>query len=189
MNTIFAINFRREAFKREQARTRRRAAVLGLWVLYFGVFGILLGLYGLNTWALGQRVRIVERQVERLRQRPAGETWRPGQAESNAIAQHLRDPRQWRDRLARLPQVLPANARVRSLEFNPDNVSGNTDVKLVITGELRAGAGQDRVQQVMGFVNQLSRDSVFAAGYRNIRLVSTRALSEGDGAEFVVECR
>ena len=78
---------------------------------------------------------------------------------------------------------------MRSLEFNPDNVSGNADVKLVITGELRAGAGQDRVQQVMGFVNQLSRDSVFAAGYRNIRLVSTRALSEGDGAEFVVECR
>ena len=25
MNTIFAINFRREAFKREQAKTRRRA--------------------------------------------------------------------------------------------------------------------------------------------------------------------
>ncbi len=189
MNTVFAINFRREAFQREQARARRRAAVLGLWVLYFGALGVVLGLYGLNTSALGQRVRIVERQIERLRQRPAGEAWRPGQAEASAIEQHLRDPRLWCDRLARLPLVLPANARVLSLELNPDNVSGNADVKLVITGELRAGAGQDRVQQVMGFVNRLSRDSVFAAGYRNVRLVSTRALAEGSGAEFVVECR
>jgi hypothetical protein len=189
MNTVFAINFRREAFKREQAKTRRRAVVLGLWVLYFGGLGVVLGLYGLNVSALSQRVAIVEHQIQRLRQRPSGETWRPGQEEANAIARHLREPRQWRDRLARLPFVLPANARLRSVELNPDNVSGNTDVKLVITGELRAGAGQDRVQQVMGFVNQLSRDSVFAAGYHNIRLVSTRALSEGEGAEFVVECR
>jgi hypothetical protein len=189
MNTVFAINFRREAFQREQAKTRRRAMVLGLWVLYFGALGIVVGLYALNTSTLGQRVAIVERQVERLRKRPAGETWRPGQAEALAITQHLRDPRQWRDRLTRLPQVLPPNALLRSLEFNPDNVSGNADVKLVITGELRAGAGQDRVQLVMGFVNQLSRDTVFASGYRNVRLVSTRALSEGNGAEFVVECR
>jgi hypothetical protein len=189
MNTVFAINFRREAFQREQAKTRRRAIMLGLWVLYFGAFGMVLGLYGLNTAALGQRVRIVERQVARLRQRPAGGTWRPGVTEASAIAQHLRDPRLWRNRLARLPQVLPANARLTSLELNPDNISGAAEVKLVVTGELRGGAGQDRVQEVMGFVNRLSRDSVFAAGYRNIRLVSTRALAAGDGAEFVVECR
>lgn len=189
MNTVFAINFRREAFQREQAKTRRRAMVLGLWVLYFGALGIALGLYGLNASALGQRVRIVERQVERLRQRPSGETWRPGQAESNAIAQHLRDPRNWRDRLARLPQVLPANARLRSLEFNPENVSGNSDVKLVITAELRGGSGEVRVQQVTSFVNLLSRDSVFAAGFANVVHVSTHALAEGDGHAFVVECR
>ena len=42
MNTIFSINFRREAFQRERARTRRRAVNLGLWVLYFGVLGVML---------------------------------------------------------------------------------------------------------------------------------------------------
>jgi hypothetical protein len=189
MTPVFAINFRREAFRREQAKTRRRAITLGLWVLYFGAMGVMLGLYGLNASALSQRVNLVERQIERLRQRPAGEAWRPGQEEARAIEQHLLAPRQWRDRLAHLPLVLPPNALVRALELNPENVSGNANVKLVISGELRAGAGQDRVQQVMGFVNRLSRDSVFAAGYHNVRLVSTRALAEGEGAEFVVECR
>ena len=189
MSPVFTINFRREAYQRELARTRKRTIVLGLWVLYFGAMGVVLGLYGLNMAVLGQRVHGLERQVERLRHRPAGDAWRPDRAEASTLQQHLRDPRQWRDRLARLAQVLPANSRLRALEFNPDNVSGNADVKLVITGEMRSAPGQDRVQQVMTFAGLLARDSVFAAGYRNIRLVSTRALGEGEGAEFVVECR
>jgi hypothetical protein len=78
--------------------------------------------------------------------------------------------------------------RTIALQYNPENISGSGDTKLVITGELRAG-GQDRMQAVMEFVNTLSRDSVFSAGYQNIRLVTTRATATGDGAEFVIECR
>ena len=54
---------------------------------------------------------------------------------------------------------------------------------------MRSAAGDDRIQQVMSFVNTLSRDSVFSAGYQRIRLVTTRAASGSDGAEFVIECR
>jgi hypothetical protein len=189
VSTVFAINFRREAWKREQARTRRRTIVLGLWVLYFGALGVVLGLYGLNLAVLGQRVAAVEKRVERLRHRPTGEAWRPNRAEADLIERRLRNPRLWRDRLARIATILPANSRIREIEFNPDNVSGLADVRLVITGEMKSGAGQEKMQQAMSFVNQLARDSVFAPGWRSVRLVSTRALPEGEGAEFTVECR
>jgi DNA-binding IscR family transcriptional regulator len=86
--------------------------------------------------------------------------WRPGEAERREIVRHLRDTRVWQARLARLPLILPPEARLRSLQFNPENVSGTPDVQLVIAGEMRGGAGQGRVQQVMTFVNSLSRDSV-----------------------------
>ncbi len=189
MSTVFSINFRREAYLREQQKTRRRAFSLGLWVLYFGALAVVLGLYGLNFASLARRVRVVERQVQRLREHPAGDAWRPGRTEATEIERHLEDLRTWRDRLARLPQVLPPNARVRQLLFNPENVSGSSDVRLVIAGELRGGVGQDRVPQVMNIVNSLSRDSVFHASYPNIRLVSTRASSDGTAAEFTIECR
>ena len=189
MNTLFAINFRREAFQRELARTRRRAVQLGLWVFYFGALGVVLGLYGLNAVSLARRVALVQRQVEHLRNRPVGgNSWRPGVTEIDEVVRHLRDTPTWRDRLARLPRILPANARLHSLAFNTDNASGTADIPLVITGEMR-GTGQGHVQQVMTFVSALSRDSVFAAGYRNIRLVTTRTAPQGDGAEFVIECR
>lgn len=190
MSPLYTINFRREAYQRELARARVRAARLGLWVLYFGAIGVVLGLYGLNCASLEQRTRMIERQVARLRQQPAGGAeWHPGQAEADFVTRRLQSPRRWRERLVRLPQVLPGNARLTSLQYNPDNVAGAGEPKLVIGGVMRSGSGQDRMQQVMSFVNTLSRDSVFAAGYNNIRLVTTRAASTGDGAEFVIECR
>lgn len=188
MSNVFAINFRREAYRREQAKTRRRAARLGLWVLYFGALGVVLGLYGLNLVSLSARLRLVERQIALLEQRPAGGQWRPGTAVTGQLDRYVRDPRQWRDRLARLPQVLPDNAQLKALEFNPDNVSGATDVKLVITGEMHGGTGGTRVDEVIAFVTRLARDSVFTAGYRNVRSLGTRAASDG-GTEFTVECR
>jgi hypothetical protein len=45
------------------------------------------------------------------------------------------------------------------------------------------------MSQVMSLVGTLSRDSVFSAGYHNVRLVTTRTSNDGDGAEFVLECR
>ncbi len=189
MNTPFAINFRREAFQREVAKTRRRTMQLGLWVFYFGALGVVLGLYGLNAAALSHRLARVEKQLEHLRSRPAGNDWRLDVAEAAVVDRHLMDTRRWRARLERLPRILPPNAHLRALQFNPENASGSADVKLVLTGEIRGGGGQGRVQAVMAFVGALSRDSVFAADYRNIRLLTTRTNSAGDGAEFVVECR
>lgn len=189
MNATFTINFRREVFQRERAKARRRAARLGLWLGYFGVLGIVLGLYTLNAVSLARRTGTLERQVARLRQQPSGSEWRPGQPEADLVARALRDSGRWRDRLARLAQLVPANARLTDIQFNPENASGAAAPKLVLTGELRPSAGGDRMQQVLAFVGTLSRDSLFSAGYSNVRLVTTRASASGDGAEFVVECR
>ncbi|MCC6348250.1 MAG: hypothetical protein IT347_01495 [Candidatus Eisenbacteria bacterium] len=189
MSTIFTINFRREAFLRERARARRRAVRMGIWLAYFGVLAIVLGLYALNLASLSQRAARIERQVERLRRQPSGADWRPGQPEADLVSRSLGDAGRWRDRLNRLAHLLPANARVTNVAFNPDNLSGADRAKLMITGELRPSTGGDRMQQVLAFVGVLSRDSLFSAGYANVRLVTTRAAASGQGAEFVIECR
>lgn len=189
MNTVFTINFRREAFKRERAKTRRRALALGLWVTYFGAMGIVLGLYGLNLASISKRIGLVERQTEHFQHVTTSGDWRPSRSDAAEVDRHLRNPRIWRDRLARLPKLLPPNARLSSLQFNPDNASGTSDLRLVIAGVMRGSAGGDRIQGVMSFVNTLSHDSTFSAGYQHIRLVTTRAASGSDGAEFVIECR
>lgn len=189
MNPTFAINFRREVFQRERAKARRRAARLGLWLAYFGALGVVLGLYALNAVSLARRTGALERQVEHLRRQPSGSEWRPGQAEADLVARSLRDTGRWRDRLARLAEMVPANARITDVQFNPENASGAAAPKLVLTGELRPSGGGDRMQQVLAFVGTLSRDSLFSAGYSNVRLVTTRASAAGEGAEFVIECR
>lgn len=188
MTPTFTINFRREVFLRERARARRRAVKLGLWLGYFGALAIVLGLYALNTASLARRTTQVERQVERLRSQPSGGDWRPGQAEAELVARTLGDAGRWRDRLDRLAALMPPNARLTDVDYNPDGASGSARSKLLLTGELRQGGG-DRMQQVLSFVATLSRDSLFAAGYPNVRLVTTRASASGEGAEFVIECR
>lgn len=188
MTTIFSINFRREVFQRERAKAQRRAVRLGLWLTYFGALAVVLGLYALNTVSLARRTRMLERQVESLRAQSAGGEWRPGAAEADLVTRSLRDPARWRDRLARLATLVPPNARLTDVQFNPENSSG-TAAKLVLTGELRPTGGGDRMQQVLALVSTLSRDSTFAAGWSNVRLVTTRAAASGEGAEFVIECR
>ena len=188
MNTIFAINFRREAYQQEIARARQRVVQLGLWFAYFGAVAIVLGLYGLNCASLQHRTASLEREAARLKSAGGTAAWHPGPAEANVVDLHIRNPMQWHQRLARLPELLPANARITSLQFNPDNASNAGEQKLVVTGDLRSIAGQDRMQQVLAFVNTLSRDSLFSVGYSNVRLVTTRAAASGDGAEFVIEC-
>lgn len=189
MSPTFTINFRREAYLRERAKARRRAVKLGLWLAYFGALGVVLGLFALNTASLARRTALLERQVERLRSQPAAGEWRPGPDEAGVVSRTLVDAGRWRDRLARLAQLLPANSRLTDVQFNPDNSSGAAAAKLVLTGELRPTGGGDRMQQVLSFVGTLSRDSLFSAGYSNVRLVTTRAASSGEGAEFVIECR
>ena len=192
MNPLFSINFRREAYQRERARARRRVVMLGVWVAYFGLTGVIMGLYGLNCISLGRRVSLLERQAERMRrQQGAVADWTVHDRELAQIEQYVQNPRRWRDRLVRLSALLPPNVKLSSLAVNPRNLSQPSEQdKLVITGVVRPAAGQDRMQSVMHIVTTLHDDPVFAAGYQNIKLASTR-VSEGSdgGAEFVIECR
>ena len=192
MSPLFAINFRREAYLKEVARTRRRVIALGVWVSYFGAIGLMLGLYGLNCAALNRRVAILERQTERVRgAQGATLQWNVRPGELGQIESYVMNSRQWRDRLAHLSIILPPNARLKTLALNPQNLGNAADQNLlVISGELRATPGQDRMQGVMKIVSAVHDDSVFAASYRNIKLASTRVEESTDGtAEFVIECR
>ncbi len=192
MSTLFTINFHREAYQRELARARRRVILLGVWVAYFGVIGVVMGLYGLNCMALNRRVALLERQSKRLdQQQGAATNWTVRPGEVTAIEGYVQNPRLWRNRLVQLSTLLPPTVKVTSLAVNPQNLNAPAEQnKLVITGIVRPAAGQDRMQSVMRVVATLHDDSLFAAGYRNIKLASTRVLEGSDGgAEFVIECR
>lgn len=192
MSTLFTINFRREAYLKEVARTRRRVLVLGVWVAYFGVLGLLVGLYGLNCASLSRHLWQIERQTARVRQvRGASAEWNVHEAELALVERYVLNPRQWHDRLARLAVLLPPNVRLTSIAVNPQNLSGPAEEnKLVISGLLRASAGNDRMQGVMKIVSDLHDDSLFAHSYRNVKLASTKVAPGSSGAaEFVIECR
>ena len=192
MSAIFSINFRREAYLREVARARRRVFAIGAWVAYFGVFAVVLGLYGLNCMALAKRAGLVERQTARMKSaQDTGAGWTFSQAELTQMESFVQNTRQWRDRLSRLAELLPPDARLTSLETNPGNVStGPTRNRLVITGYLKPDRDQDRMQGVMAIVQTLHSDSLFSKSYRNIKLASTRIVEGSEQtAEFEIECQ
>ena len=191
MSTLFTINFRREAYQREVARARRRLLMLGASLAYFGVLAVVLGLYGLNCASVARRGAQIERQVARMRaMQNDRRDWTVGTAELRMVETFHANPRQWRDRLVRLATVLPPNAVITSVAVNPDNLpSAEEQNKLVITGQLKVPAGQDRMRGVVQLVGVLHADTLFASGYRNIRLASSRATEGGAVAEFVIECR
>lgn len=174
------------------ARARRRVLALGVWVAYFGVLAILIGLYGLNAAALSRQLKEIQRQTARARQiQGAAGNWKVSDVELAQIERFVQNPRQWHDRLSRLAAVLPSNVRLNSMAVNPQNVSGSADEsKLVITGELKPAPGQDRMQGVMKIVSTIHGDSLLKLSYKNVKLASTRVAEGGDGAaEFVIECR
>jgi Tfp pilus assembly protein PilN len=192
MSTLFTINFRRDAYRQEVERTRRRVIMLGVWVTYFGALAVVLGLYGLNCIALTGRVKQIEHQAAQLRAvQNTRQDWNVGQAELVAVERFRGSPRWWRDKLARLADLLPPNAAITSIAVNPDNLFGPTDInKLVISGAIKVAAGEDRMRGVVKLVNSLHSDSTFSAGYQNIQLTSSRATEAGGpAAEFVIECR
>jgi hypothetical protein len=192
MTTAFTINFRREAYRLELARTRRRTVAVGTWVAYFGVLAIVLGLYGLNCASLVQRAHQLQAQTARMRtSRDPSRDWKPGAAELAQVERALANPRRWQTRLTRLAAVLPANAMLTSVTVNPENLSAAGDQeRLVVAGMLRAVPGQDRMQGIMALVAALHADSVFAAEYRTIRLVESRVGGGADApGEFRIECR
>jgi hypothetical protein len=192
MNPVFTVNFRREAYRLELARTRQRTVTVGIWVAYFGVLAVVLGLYGLNCASLANRTHLLETQNARAQNRPDPTTaWQPGPAELAQVEHALANPRHWQIRLARLAALLPVDAMLTSVSANPDNQSGPADQeRLFIVGMLRPTPGQDRMQGIMALVAALHADSAFAAQYRTIRLVESRIGGGADApAEFRIECR
>ena len=192
MTIVFTVNFRREAYRQELARTRQRMVAVGIWVAYFGVLTVALGLYGLNCTSLTRRAHLLETQSARVQAShdPAA-TWKPGPTEIAQVERALANPRDWQVRLARLAAVLPGDAMLTSVTVNPDNLSGAADEeRLLLAGVLRPTPGRDRMQGIMSLVAALHSDSLFSAQYRTIRLVESRIGGGADApAEFRIECR
>jgi Tfp pilus assembly protein PilN len=189
VNTLFQVNFRREAFRRERAEARRRAAGLGVWLTYFGVLAVVLGLYGLNWSELGSRTQQLERQIAAQRElSAAGADWTPPPADAGLAEAWVSDVTRWRDLLARLPQLLPEGVRLTSVRFNPDGIGGG-ERKLLLSGVLRVDGRLDRMTGVTDLVATVARDSLFAAHFKSVRLVSTRSRDDLPDAQFELECR
>jgi hypothetical protein len=191
MSALFTINFRRETYLKEVARARRRVIALGVWVAYFGVLILVVGLYGLNCVSLVRDARQLERHASRFAQNDRRDDWKVSPAALSEVEYAVTNPIRWRNRLQRLSQLIPPGAKLTSLAANPDNMSGSAEAnRLVISGEYRIAAGQDRMHGVVEMVGALRGDSLFSAGYQTIRLVTTK-ISESSGtvAEFTIECR
>lgn len=192
MSALFNINFRRESYLREVARARRRVIALGVWVAYFGVIAVVLGLYGLNCASLSRRVAQIERQAARARIH-AGQRddWKLPREDLVLVERYVTNAPRWRVRLERLASLVPANARLTSIAVNPDNLTGPlNENKLVISGRLRISADQDRMRGVVQLVSALRGDSAFAAQYGTIRLANTHILEDSEPmTEFVIECQ
>jgi hypothetical protein len=189
VSAYFTINFRREAYQREVARTRRRLFTLGAWVAYFGALGMVLGLYGLNYASLAHRTRLMEREVSRLRALGAQRAWQVPPEQLAVVQQFKANPQAWRDRLSRLGTLLPSGVILTSIAVNPDDLPADRN-KLVLGGEYRATAGTDRMRPVVQLVTTLRADSVFSRDYTNIRLASSQTLdAPSNVTAFVIECR
>jgi hypothetical protein len=189
---LFHVNFRREVYQRERERVHRRVVALGLWVAYFGVLALVLGLYGLNCSVLHRRERLADTRLARMRaSHMLPERLSLGAAELALVEHAVRNPRIWHERMARLAALLPPDAALQSVTVNPDNLSSEADQnRMVIEGTMRSPAGQDRMPGVMQLVAALHADSAFAAGYQSIKLVkSNMAMGEPPTTNFTIECR
>jgi Tfp pilus assembly protein PilN len=164
---------------------------LGVWVAYFGIVTVTMGLYGLNCMSLSRRVALLERQTARLESsQTTREQWQIPSAEITRIENYVGNPRRWHDRLVRLAALLPSDARLTTIATNPGNQGGpRSEERLVVTGQMRVPRNQDRMASVMAFATHLREDSLFAAHYPNVRVTSTRIVEGGALTEFVIECQ
>lgn len=188
----FTINFRREVFLRERARSRARLLALGGWMFYFGLLGLVVGLYGLNLAALSGRAGQIERQALRLEGLHGGpQEWAVDQAQLAMVESFRISPRRCRDKLARLSVLLPPNVAITGISLNPQSAAAGPDRnKLVIAGQLRQIPGQDQMRGVVQIVSALQRDAVFGAGFQTVKLTQSRVIGESPvTTEFVIECR
>ena len=189
MTPHFTINFRREIYRQQLARARRRALNVGVWMAYFGVLAVVVGLYDLNCASLAQRTRLLEAQNRRMSAAGHVDAWKPAGAELIRVEQALANPQRWSARLARLAAVLPPDVALTSVAANPGDLGSASDQEqLVLSGTLRSQPGQNGMQGIMALVSTLRADSVFAAQYRSIRLVESHLGPTGAPAEFRIEC-
>lgn len=190
MTPLYTINFRREAYQREVARMRRRMLALGIWVSYFGLVAVVIGLFVLNGLALQRRVRQLEQRIAQYQSdRTAVQPWDVPTGELAHVEQAVRNPRLWRARLERLAALTPPNVALTALEVNPDNLPGHEN-ELEMRGTLRPRPGEDRIQGIMAFTGALQKDPGFSAGYQTVKLTQSKAAEgPGGGAEFKIECR
>jgi len=191
VTSIFTINFRREVFLRERARTRSRLFALAGWLLYFGLLGVVVGLYGLNCASLVKRVGQVERRSARLKAtHGTAQDWTVDQPQLAAVERFHTSPGKWRDKMLRLSSLLPNNVALTRISVNPENSTKPGDQnKLVITGQLRPVPGQDPMRGVVQLVSVLQKDLVFASGYQTIKLTQSQMVQGSFASEFVIECR
>jgi len=189
---VFTINFRREMFERELARSRRRVIALAAWVGYFGVFALIVWSYILNAQGMLRRTAMIERQTAQFvasqnlpRKVPLDDS------QVAAIERFYGSPRQWRDKLARLSALIPSTAALKSLGLNPSGSNQSSDQdKFVITGSLRPTGAEDPMRGVVQLVAALQADSAFSAGYQSIKLSQSHADPTVKGTtEFTIECR
>ena len=189
---VFTINFRREMFERELARSRRRVLQLAGWLAYFGVFGLVAWSYVLNAQSMQLRTRMIERQTDQFVAAQNLPRKVPLDASQIAAIERFHgSPRRWRDKLARLAALLPPNAALRSLGLNPAGSNQSADLnRFVITGLLRPEGNEDPMRGVVQLVAALQADSSFSAGYKSIKLSQSHADAQTKGAtEFTIECR
>src|SRR6185436_10978533 len=113
----------------------RRVVMLGVWLIYFGVLSLILGLYGLNCASLARRAGQMERQTARMRAlQNSHQDWTVGAEELATVQKLYANPRRLRDKLTRLAALIPANAAIQSVAINPDNLQSEQDQnRLVIT--------------------------------------------------------
>src|SRR5262249_39027489 len=169
---VFTINFRREMFERELARSRRRIVHLAAWMGYFGVFGLLVWTYVLNLQGMQRHTRMIQRQTDQFVAAQNLPRKVPLDASQIAAIERFHEsPRRWRDKLARLATLVPPNGSLKSIGLNSSgsNQAGDQN-RLVITGLLRAEGGDDPMRGVVQLVAALQSDSSFSVGYKSIKL-------------------
>jgi hypothetical protein len=188
---VFTINFRREMFERELARSRARVITLAAWVGYFGVFALLLWSYILNAQGMQQRTLMIERETAQFvasqnlpRKVPLDDS------QVAAIERFHLSPLRWRDKLARLSTLMPSTAALKSVGLNPAGSNQSADQnKFVITGSLRPTGAEDPMRGVVQLVAALQADSAFSSGYKSIKLSQSHADATAKGTtEFTIEC-
>jgi len=192
LSPVFTINFRREAWQREVARSRARVVSLGVWLFYFGALAVIFGLYGLNFATLIEHTRMIVRQTAAQRGGRSDEVdWSKQPGELSLIERGVVEPARWCRSLTRIAAVLPPNARLSTLEFNPGGIAGGADWnRLVLTGTLKSAPNEDRMRGIADLVATLKSDSSLARTFHSVRLASTRITEKsGSNAEFVIELR